>query len=119
MHERPDMHASLIVLTPTGWEAGGRRACSLLDCMRQQAAWRTKARVKIDLSKLPGDDTAATWEELIGLIDAEACRELVIRTKMASLPERRACVCGHGMAMGAWGWMGAGMRGWCEGGEGA
>ena len=55
--------------------------------------------MEIDLSKLPGDDTAATWEELIGLIDAEACRELVIRTKMASLPERRACV---------WAWDGDG-----------
>ena len=106
MHERPDMHASLIVLTPTGWEAGGRRACSLLDCMRQRVAQRGETKVVIDLSKLPGDDSAATWEELIGLIDAEACRELVIRTTMASLPERRACVCGHGMAMGAWGWIG-------------
>ena len=110
MHERPDMHASLIVLTPTGWEAGGRRAYSRSlegnHGIRERAARQGATRVGIDLRELPDDDTAATWEELIGLIDAEACRELVIRTKMASLPERRACVCGRGMAMGAWGWMG-------------
>ena len=82
----------MTVLAPTAWEAGGRKACSLLDILRQRVARRGEARVEIDLSELPGDDTAAIWEELIGLIDDEACCELVIRTKMASLPERRVCV---------------------------
>ena len=92
MNPAPYVHATLTVLARTAWEAGGRSACSLLDRLRQRVARRGEARVEIDLSELPSLDTAAIWEELIGLIDAAACCELTIRTKMASLPERRVCV---------------------------